>query len=114
MNSNPIPFLRRIALLEGVSFILLLGIAMPLKYLAHLPEAVKIAGWVHGMLFILFCIALNRVMANVANWPFSRSIVVFVSALLPFGPFILDNRMKVWAGEAVLDARDETPAQGPT
>lgn len=101
------------ALLEGISFLLLLGIAMPLKYLAHLPEAVKVAGWVHGVLFIVFCIALNRVMANVANWPFSRSVAVFVSALLPFGPFVLDKRMHAWANEAVLENPDESSAQEP-
>ena len=90
---NPIPFLRRIALIEAISFLVLLGVAMPLKYLAHLPEAVKVVGWAHGVLFITFCFALLRVFL-VARWPLGRAITVFVAALLPFGPFVIDRRMQ--------------------
>src|SRR5690349_20635048 len=45
---------RAIALLEGLSFVLLLFIAMPLKYLAGMPLGVKMVGWAHGMLFVLY------------------------------------------------------------
>jgi len=57
MLKTSIGRLRTIALIEGISFIVLLGIAMPLKYLAGMPQAVTFAGWLHGMLFIAFCIA---------------------------------------------------------
>ena len=50
--------LRLVAKIEGVSFLILLGVAMPLKYAAGLPIAVKIVGWAHGVLFILFVLAL--------------------------------------------------------
>lgn len=96
--SNPIPFLRRIAFAEGVSFLLLVGIAMPLKYLAHQPAAVKIFGWMHGVLFITFCIALARVWL-IAQWPILRCAVIFIAALLPFGPFVADRRMGQWEAE---------------
>ncbi len=100
---NPIVFLRRVALMEGVSFLLLLGIAMPLKYLANLPMAVKIAGWGHGLLFVMFCYALLQTLLQVKNWALGRSVAVFISALLPLGPFMLDRKMRQWEQEAELE-----------
>ena len=58
MLKNTIGRLRAIALLEGASFLLLLGVAMPLKYLCEMPEAVRFAGSVHGLVFGVFCLAL--------------------------------------------------------
>ena len=95
---NPIPLLRHIGLIEGVSYLLLLGIAMPLKYMADMPMAVKITGWVHGALFIALCLALLRVLMT-THWPFFRAVVVFIAALLPFGPFLIDRRMRQWESE---------------
>jgi integral membrane protein len=92
---NPIPFLRQIAFAEGVSFLVLLGIAMPLKYMAGMPLAVKIVGWLHGILFVIFCVALLRTWLA-ARWPVMRCAVIFIAALLPFGPFIADRRMAEW------------------
>ena len=94
MNS-PVPLLRRLALIEGISFLVLLFIAMPLKYLAHMPLAVVVTGWMHGVLFVLFCLALLRTKL-VAKWPVGRCAMVFVAALLPFGPFVIDRRMAEW------------------
>ena len=92
MKKSPIPILRTVAKLEAISFLLLTGVAMPLKYLAHQPLAVKVAGWIHGMLFVAFCVALMRTWI-VARWPVTRTALVFVAALLPFGPFVVDRRM---------------------
>jgi integral membrane protein len=96
---NPVPLLRRLALIEGVSFLLLLGIAMPLKYLAGMPLAVKVVGWAHGILFVAFCFALLQTMLAM-GWSFTRSAAVFVASLLPFGPFVLDRHMKEWEKES--------------
>src|SRR5687767_12315450 len=96
--TNPIPRLRAIALIEGVSFLVLLFIAMPLKYLAGIPAAVKVVGWIHGVLFIAFCVALVQT-TIVAKWSVARAGLVLVAALLPFGPFVLDRRMKGYAAE---------------
>lgn len=85
-------FLRTVALTEGVSFLVLLGIAMPLKYLAGMPAAVKIVGWAHGVLFVLL-VALLAHAVIARGWTVSRAGMVFVSALLPFGPFVVDRRM---------------------
>ena len=52
--------LRAIGLAEAISFLMLLGIAMPLKYFADFPRAVTIAGWLHGVLFMAFFIALMQ------------------------------------------------------
>jgi integral membrane protein len=84
--------------MEACSFLVLLGIAMPLKYFAGQPGAVKIVGWIHGVLFIVFCGALVRTMF-VARWPPSRAALIFVAALLPFGPFVVDRRMKQYRAE---------------
>src|SRR5262245_25855359 len=95
---NPIPLLRTIALVEGVSFLVLLCIAMPLKYFAGLPLAVKLAGWIHGVLFMVFGLLLLQTMI-VARWPMVRGAAVFVAALLPFGPFVMDRRMRSYEEE---------------
>ena len=95
---NPIRMLRAIGLAEACSFLILMGVAMPLKYFAGQPGAVKVFGWIHGLLFIVFCGALVRTMM-VARWPLARGALIFVAALLPFGPFVVDRRMKEYARE---------------
>jgi integral membrane protein len=95
---NPIPLLRGIAVAEAISFLILLGIAMPLKYAWGMPVAVLIAGSIHGCLFLLFCWSLLRVAQN-SQWQGRRTALVFVSGLLPTAPLILDKRMKQWAAE---------------
>jgi integral membrane protein len=84
--------LRRIGFAEGISFLVLLGVAMPLKYLAGLPMAVKLVGWAHGLLFILLLLALAQAKYR-ARWSIGYSAVVVIAALLPFGPFLLDRRL---------------------
>lgn len=93
MNLSSVHTLRMLALTEGVSFLLLLGVAMPLKYLADMPLAVKIVGWAHGLLFVALCYVLFRVTLE-NRWPLSRAGLVFLAALLPFGPFVIDRRLK--------------------
>ena len=93
MATTPIGRLRIVAFVEGCSYLLLLGVAMPLKYLAGLPLAVKIVGSIHGGLFILFCVALLQAMLA-ARWSILRASVVFVSSLIPFGTFVIDGQLK--------------------
>jgi integral membrane protein len=100
VNQNPIPLLRTIAIIEGISLLLLLFIAMPLKYAAGMPMAVKLVGWAHGVLFMLFG-ALLLWTWIAARWPFARVTLVFIASLLPFGPFLIDRRMKAYEGEFV-------------
>lgn len=90
---NPLRQLRLIAFLEGLSFVLLLFVAMPLKYLAELPMAVRVVGSVHGLLFLVFVAALYRVVLE-HEWPVRRWLAAFVSSLLPFGTLFFDRTLK--------------------
>ncbi len=91
--STPLARLRLVGILEGVSFLVLLGIAMPLKYLAGLPQAVRVVGSLHGVLFLLFLVVLARA-AVAYRWPLPRVLGAVVAAVLPFGPFVLDARLR--------------------
>jgi len=84
--------LRRVGKIEGISFLILLGIAMPLKYLAGWPLAVKVVGWAHGVLFIAFLLALWGAWRR-AGLPVRLGALVFIASLLPFGPFLIDERL---------------------
>ncbi len=98
MKTSPVTFLRRVSLCEGVSFLLLLGVAMPLKRYADMPMAVTVVGWAHGVLFILLGMALVQTwMAK--SWPVGRLALVFAASLIPFAPFFLDKRMRQWERE---------------
>jgi integral membrane protein len=88
-----IDHLRTVGIAEGISFLLLLGVAMPLKYLAGIPLAVKIAGWIHGLLFIIFIVVLMRVRQEHA-WPAKKVAGAMLAALLPFGTFVLDAKLR--------------------
>jgi len=84
---------RWISLAEGVSFLALLLVAMPLKYMAGIDVAVKVVGWAHGLLFILYMGALINVTVE-ENWSLGRTILFFVGAFVPAGPFMLDSRLR--------------------
>jgi integral membrane protein len=90
---RPIGRLRAIAFMEGCSFLLLLGVAMPLKYFFGMPLAVRLVGSVHGGLFVAFCAALLHVMI-VERWSLLRGLVVFASSLVPCGTFIMDPSLR--------------------
>lgn len=90
--STPLGRLRLVGMLEGVSFLALLGIAMPLKYFAGQPEAVRVLGMAHGVLFLAYALALVHAHLEY-GWPVKRSALVFLAAFLPFGPFVVDRRL---------------------
>ncbi|MBC5994647.1 DUF3817 domain-containing protein [Pontibacter cellulosilyticus] len=89
---TPISRFRLVGFYEGLSFLLLLGIAMPVKYILGYPELVKYVGWAHGVLFILYMYALLQV-ALVHKWSVGKIALAAVASLLPFGPFILDKKL---------------------
>jgi integral membrane protein len=87
---------RRLQLIgygEGISYILLLGVAMPLKYMAGIPKAVEVTGMVHGVLFIAYVTAL-LIAAGAYRWPAKKIAIAFLASLIPFGPFYLDKMLK--------------------
>lgn len=91
--SNPYPLLRKVALAEGISWLALLFVAMPLKYFAGLPLAVSIVGAAHGGLFVAFLVVWQRTWVR-ADWSLAAAALVFLSALLPFGPLFVDAPLR--------------------
>jgi integral membrane protein len=85
--------LRVVGFLEGVSFLVLLGIAMPLKYAAGLPEAVLAVGWLHGLLFMLFVAAVVNAYA-IGQITFRIAAWAAVASVLPAGTFVLDRSLR--------------------
>lgn len=90
---NKIHQLRMVGIAEGISFIVLLFIAMPLKYLAGIPLAVTVVGSIHGFLFIAYVIAMVRALREY-KWGMKKISGVFVAAIVPFGTFILDSKLR--------------------
>ena len=93
MSDKTLKRFRKTAIWEGISFLVLLGIAMPIKYGLGNPMPVKIVGMTHGILFILYVIFLIQA-AMEYDWPFKKSALAFIAALLPFGPFVFDRRLE--------------------
>ena len=81
------------AVIEGISYLLLLLIAMPLKYLADEKRPVLYVGWLHGFLFVLYGLLLLKVWIKY-KWTFKRAVLAFIASLVPFGTFILDKKLK--------------------
>ena len=88
--------LRFVGFLEGLSWLALI-VAMVIKRLYDEPGAIRIPGMVHGVFFVAYCAAIIQVMF-VRRWPIGRGLVLFTASLLPFGTFIMDSRIKRWAG----------------
>jgi integral membrane protein len=84
---------RLVAILEGISYLVLLFIAMPMKYIWHMPLAVKYTGWAHGVLFVLYMLLLLLVWIEL-KWKFTKVLWAFVASLIPFGTFILDKQLQ--------------------
>ena len=84
--------LRIIALLEGLSFLGLLFIAMPMKYFMDMPTAVKIPGMAHGGLFVAY-ILLAIVVGLDKNWNTKQFAIVILGSILPFGTFYADKKV---------------------
>lgn len=84
-------FFRIIAFFEGLSYILLLFIATPIKYIYNNPEYVKMLGMPHGILFILY-IALAFSLRSTYQWNTKTFFQVLVASILPFGTFYIDKK----------------------
>lgn len=84
---------RIVGLAEGASFLALLLVAMPLKYLGGFPIAVQIAGSIHGFLFLLYVAAAVRAFLS-CRWSIVRLVMVLAASLVPLGPFLIDRRLR--------------------
>ncbi len=85
--------LRVVGIAEGISFLVLLCIAMPLKYYAGIPEVVKFVGWAHGLLFILYIIAVLLAIKPM-RWGGLSVLIALAASLIPLGTFVLDRSLK--------------------
>ena len=88
---------RSTAILEGISYLLLFGMSMPLKHWADIPEPNQYVGYAHGLLFILY-VVVAVVFCRERKWNLKRFLILFVASLLPFGTFYADKKyLKVLA-----------------
>lgn len=85
--------LRVVGIAEGISYLILLFVAMPLKYFWSLPAAVLVNGWVHGVLFVLYGAAVINTWIQ-CNWTFKKACFAGIVSLLPFGTFWFDKKLK--------------------
>lgn len=88
---NSIKAFKLISILEAISFLVLLLIAMPLKYIWEMPEMVRIVGMAHGILFVLYVMGAYWMFEKL-NWSFKTLMIVVLCSILPFGPFYADKK----------------------
>ena len=91
--NSTLGWFRSVAIAEGISYLVLLIIAMPLKYFAGMDHVVKYTGWVHGLLFIVYGLLLVIVW-NKYKWKFSEVLIAFIASLIPAGTFVLERKLK--------------------
>jgi integral membrane protein len=90
---SPLRRFRLFALLEGLSLILLVFGAVPLKHLAGNPLAVRVLGPIHGLFFILYAWAVYNAVDN-EKWTKKQALWAMIASVLPFGTFVLDARIR--------------------
>ncbi len=93
-KESAVNLFRMIALSEGVSFLLLLLIAMPLKYFFNMPAAVRILGMLHGVLFVafvFFAIVLTIKLKKNIAW----FLIAFASSIIPLGAFYMEKKLRI-------------------
>ncbi len=93
MFKTAIDRLRVISIIEAISYLLLIGIAMPLKYVWGEPLAVRVVGMAHGVLFCLFCAALLNAMLT-QKWSIKPPFWIFLASLIPFAPIWVEKWLK--------------------
>lgn len=84
---------HRLGMVESLSLIVLMTVAMPLKYLYDQPLPVRYVGMAHGLLFVVYC-ALTGLLFLKERWRFSDAVEAFLAAWVPFGFLILDPPQK--------------------
>ena len=84
-------FFRVVSFLEGTSYLLLLFVAVPVKYWMNDPQYVKLLGMPHGLLFVGY-IVLDFLLKSELNWSIKKLGVVLIASILPFGTFYVDKK----------------------
>ncbi len=86
-----ISIFKKTAFWEGISLLVLLFVAMPLKHLLGQPLLVKIVGMAHGLLFILYVVFALFLSAK-RKWGYTKTFLILVASLIPFGTFYMDKK----------------------
>lgn len=84
--------LRGVAILEAISYLALMGFAMPMKYYFGDPSFIPMIGMAHGVLFVVFCAALLHSLLD-GSVSFLWSVIIFIASLIPIVPFFLDKKI---------------------
>ena len=92
MSINNLQILRVVGFIEGISYLVLLGICMPLKYVWDIPEPTRPVGMAHGILFVAYIIWVVLVGAE-KKWNLTTYFWAFIASLLPFGTFVADAKI---------------------
>ena len=100
MVSTPVGRLRLFSLLEAVTYLILLFVAVPIRYAGHNPNPVHVMGPVHGTLFILYVLAAIDVRGKL-GWDSKVTLKVLVASVIPFAPFYVERWLRT----------QETPAR---
>lgn len=80
-----------LAITEGISFLLILFITMPLKYFADMPMPNKIVGMAHGFLFIAY-VAMVFIVKNKFKWTKQQTMLALLASIIPFGTFYIEKK----------------------
>ena len=102
MKKRRVTQLRIIGIAEGISFLVLLLIAMPLKYYFGMPMTVKIVGWMHGILFMAY-IAAVLLAIKAMQWTWFSVLVALAASLIPIGTLVLDRSWKKREAELAVN-----------
>ncbi|AOH53374.1 hypothetical protein ABE28_003345 [Peribacillus muralis] len=92
MFTTAFGWFRFITIVEGISYVLLLAIGMPIKYILNIGEATLILGSIHGFLFIVFGLLLLYVSIR-SKWSFIKMALIFIVSFIPFGNFVIDRKV---------------------
>jgi integral membrane protein len=92
MLTTKIGRFKLVALLEGLSFLILLGIAMPLKYIWGKPWLVQNMGMAHGILFVVYILQIIQLKIE-EGWAMGKSLIAILLSFVPFGPFYVTEKL---------------------
>ena len=89
---NTIKSLRVVGFLEGLSFLVLLTVCMPLKYLKNIPEPTTYIGMLHGLLFMLY-VLLVLIVGVRKDWSYNLIFYLLIASILPCGTFVAEYKV---------------------
>ncbi len=92
MRKDNLAILRVLGFVEGLSYLVLLGLCMPLKYLMNIPGPTRYVGMIHGILFVAYCLWV-LIVAYEKKWTLKTTFWALFASLVPFGTFVADKRI---------------------